>query len=135
MHPDSWLRRQSVPSRFMNQGTYPTALVEAALRQSIREQQWVIEACGELGFQHAHVQPPRRGDELGAARNPYTVWAADGQSELLASYYLEVTEAGVRLVIVDGRRADGRMWTHPQFAAAHQRVLDAARRDMASELD
>jgi hypothetical protein len=135
MHPDSWFRRQSVTSRFMSNGTYPTAIVEAGLRQSIREQQWVLEACAELGFKHAHLQPPRKGDELGTARNPYTVWAADGQSELLASFYLEVTEGGVQLVIVEGRRPDGRTWTLPAFAEAHKRVLDAARRDLASELD
>jgi hypothetical protein len=112
--------------QLMGPDDYPRALVEAALRQSIRAQQWVLDACAELGIQHVHVQPPRGGDELGTPRNPYTVWNSEGSSELLVSYYLAVTDACVELNIVEGRRADGRLWTRPEFGPAYRSVIQAA---------
>lgn len=120
-------RNHRVCWRLMGADDYPRALVEAALRQSIRAQQWVLDACAELGVQHVHVQPPRGGDELGAPRNPYTVWNSEGSSELVVSYYLVVTEAGVELNLVQGRRADGRLWTVPGFEPAYRSVVQAAR--------
>lgn len=119
-------RLNPVWSRLMSDEDYPRALVEAALRQSLRAQQWVLDACAELGFEQVHVQPPRQRDELGSARNPHTVWAMKGPSKLLASYYLAVTSTGVALVVVEGPRADGRLWTLPEFGPAYHTVVQAA---------
>lgn len=111
--------------RVMSEDDYPRALVEAALRQSLRAQQWVLDACAELGHARVHIQPPRRGDELGSAANPYTVWTTEGPSLLLVSYFLAVN-TGVELVVVEGRRADGRLWTLAEFGPAYQSVVQTA---------
>lgn len=135
VQPDSGLRTGIVPSQRMSEVPYPREIVEAALRHSIRAQQWVLSACAELGYERAHIQQPRAGDELGGPRNPYTVWCAAGPTKLIASYYVQVTDAGVELTVVQGRRPDGRQWTLPEFADAYKRVLERARRDLARSVD
>jgi hypothetical protein len=107
---------------------YLRTTVEAALRQSLRMQQWILDSCSDLGCARAHIQPPKRRDELGSARNPYTIWSTDGSPRLLASYYLSVGGSGVELTVVEGRRADGRFWTLPEFVPAYRRVLQVARK-------
>ena len=134
MHLDGCLAHRIVLSGAMAEN-YPRQIVEAALRENIRAQQCVLEACAREGYQRVHVQAPHSADALGHKRNPYTVWDVDGQSKLLASYYIEVTEAGVDLILVEGRRPDGRIWTMPEIVSSYAQVLEEARRDLARDAD